>query len=141
MTERAVVLLPHGIELIEGVEVQELDACYLIDILLRRNLFQIIVHRLKGDRIAIGTRIAEYRLVVANKHEVNAPGVDTDTGNLNIPAGHFLQPLDDLKIEGIDIPIVVTALNDEVVGETGHLLQFKLTVMDLADNGPATRGT
>ena len=141
MIKCAVILLPHSIELEDGVEVHQLDTSDIIYIFLRDDVLQIVVHRLKGDRITIGSRIPEDGVVFTDKHEVNTPGINTYRGNLQSTTGYFLQSLDDFKIEGEDIPVIVSSLYDEVIGEAGHLLEFKLITVDTADNRSAARGT
>ncbi len=135
------MLLLHGIELEDGVEVHKLYASDVIDLLLRDDMLQIVVHRLEGDGVTVGTRIAEYGVILADKHEVNSPGINTDTGNLQSATSHLFQALDDFKIECIDIPVIVSTLNNQVIGEAGHLFEFEGIIFNSADDGSTAGGT
>jgi len=125
----------------DGVEVQELDTRHVIHLFLRDHVLQIVVHRIECDRIAIGARVPQDGTVITDEDEVNTPGVNTDTGDLQPPAGHLLQALDDFEIKCVDLPVEMSTLFYKVIGEARHLLQVKLTVVDTANDSSATCGT
>ena len=139
MLQGRVTLAFHGVELEDRVEVHELNTGHVIHLFLRDDMLQVVVHRIKGDGISVGTRVAQDSSVLANAHEVNAPGVDTDTGDLQSATCHFLQSTNNLEVERIDVPIVMTSLFDEVIGKTRHFFQFKTIVFNVADDGATTR--
>ena len=57
MAEGGIILLTHGVELEDGVEVHELDAGGIVDIAARDDVLEIIVHGGKCNRIAIRARV------------------------------------------------------------------------------------
>ena len=57
MAEGGIVLLTHGIELEDGVEVHELDAGDIVNLAARDDVLEIIVHGGKCNRIAIRARV------------------------------------------------------------------------------------
>ena len=58
MLQGGIAFLSHGIELEDAVEVHQLDTCDVIDLPARDDMLQIVVHRLKSNRIAIGARVS-----------------------------------------------------------------------------------
>ena len=56
--QRRVLLAAHGVELEDAVEIHQLDACHVIDLPLRHHMFQVVVHGIEGDGIAVGAGIA-----------------------------------------------------------------------------------
>ena len=44
-------------------------------------------------------------------------------------------------LQCVDVPIEMAALFNEVIGETGYFLQMKLSFVNAADDGSATRST
>ena len=134
MLQGRVLLTLHGIELEDAVEVQELDASHLVHLFLGEYVLQIVVHGLEGDGVAIGPGVSQYGAVVTYADEVHAPGVNADGGDFHSTLGHVLQSPYDLEVEGMDVPVVMTALHDEVVGEASHFLQFYATIIYVSDN-------
>ena len=141
MLQRAVILLAHGVELEQRVKEHKLYACYIIHLFLSNNILQIIVHRLEGDGVAVGTRITQDGVILAYHHKVDTPGIDTDAHDIQSAACHLFQALDNLEIQGVDIPVVMTALHNQVIGKAGHLFQFEFVIVDTADDGSTAGST
>ncbi len=140
LLEGTVPVAPHLIELEEGIEIHKLDARLLIDRLLRHGLLEVGFHGVDGVGVAIGQRIAQQLTVLAYADEVAAPGVDADAMDGNLAVGGQFQTLDNLMVEGIEVPIYVTRGLDEGVVEAGELFKGKLSVCQRADNRAATGG-
>ena len=138
MLHSRIASLPHGVQLEQRVKVHKLDARDVVDFLSLNDVTQIVVHRLEGMRVSIGHRIAQNSTVIANKHEVDAPRVDANRGNGQSPAGNLLQTANHLEIQGIDVPIKVSARFYQIVWETGNLFLFQPSVGHAANNGSST---
>ena len=87
-------------------------------------MLQIVVHGVECNRIAVGTWISEDGIVIANHHKIHPPGVDANRGDFKPPLSHLFQTTDDLEIQGIDVPIEMAALFNEVIGEAGYFVQM-----------------
>ena len=75
------------------------------------------------------------------------PGVDADGDNLQSAPGYLAQSAYDFEIEGMDVPVVMTALLNEVIGEAGHLLKgnsrvlsVESCIVDAANDGTSAGG-
>ena len=141
MFQGRITLTSHGIELEDGIEIHQLDACDAVNLLSRDDILQVIIHCIECDGVAIGTGIPENSTVVANHHKVHSPGVNTDGCDFQTTLSHFFQTTDHLEVQGVDIPIEMTTLFDEVIGETGYFLQLELSFVDTSYYGSATCST
>ena len=104
-------------------------------------MVQVFFHRPKGVRVAIGHGVAQDGIVVANKNEINAPGVNTDRGKVDASFAHNLQSLNHLQIEGIDVPIEMAARLYQVIGKAGQFLLFQFAIHQCSQNGSSTGST
>ena len=137
MLQGAVACLPHGIELEQGVEVHELYAGDVVDLLSGHDLAEVFLHAAHSVRVAIGQRVAQQGAVLTDTDKVDAPGVDADARDVELPGGCQLQAANDFVVYGVDVPIVVSACLDKVVVEAGEFLLFQFAVLDGAQDCPS----
>ena len=79
-------------------------------------------------RVAVCHRVSEDGTILAHIYEVASPGIDTDALDGDATLSHELQALDDFEVEGIDVPIEVTACFDEVVIEASQFFQVEFSI-------------
>src|SRR5918993_3391912 len=77
---------PHGEELVDGVYWKKLDACRVVDLLLRHQPEGLLDHALRA-RVTVVVRVRNERSLTVQKPEVNAPGVYPDAFDLLVPHG------------------------------------------------------
>ena len=110
----------RGVELIQRVEGQELDAGDRVDLLPRHDLPDGF-HDPVGTGIAIVVRVFEQVAVLAEERVVASPGVDADA--LERGAGGVVETAPDLEPQPEDVPLERSAVPDRLVGEPAHLVQ------------------
>lgn len=88
--------------------------------------------------VAVGEGIAQDGVVFANAYKVHAPGVNTDARYLHTTAGSHLQPLHNLVVQGIDVPIEVPTRFYQVVRKTSQFFQLALALIQASEYRPAT---
>ena len=123
MRQGGVVVAAHGIELEQRVEVHELYAGNVIDSFFVDTLFEILLHASEGVRVAVGDGVTQRCAVIADEHEIDAPGIDTDGGELDAALCSQLQSADHLVVEGEDIPVEMSASVYEIVVEACELFE------------------
>ena len=87
-------------------------------------------------RVAVGHGVADALAPLVQEHEVDAPGVDADGGDLGLLHRRVDALLDRLD-ERVDVPAVVPAAADLRVVETIDLLEGDLAVLHPTDDVPA----
>ena len=140
VAQGGVAVALHLIELEQRVEIHELDARLGVDRGLVHGLAEIGFHRRRRVGVAVSQRVAQYLAVVAHAYEVAAPGVDADAAQGNAAFGSQPQPLDNLVIEGKNVPVDMASGLDEHVVEARKLLQFEPSAGQCADDGAAACG-
>ena len=127
-------------QLEDTIEVQKLYASNVIHLIPRLYVIEIVLHSLEGMRVAICYRLAD-RIVCSNAYKVHTPCVDTNRGNGDIVVLSLFQTLNDFKVQGIDVPIVMPVDFNEVIRETGKFLQLYLTIVYTANNRTSAGST
>ena len=89
--------------------------------------------------VAVGDGLAD-RAVLCHADEVDTPCVYADAAYLHVLLLGGFQSLDNLKIEGVDVPVEVSVDLYKIVVEAGEFLQFYLAVVETAKYG-ATAGS
>ena len=130
-----VTVLPHGIQLKQRVEVHQLDAGDVIHLLATDDLLQILLHSPEGMRVTVCHRIAQQRTILRHEDEIDAPRINADRRDGYLSACHLLQTAYHLKIEGIDIPIEMTACLYQIIREARQLLLFQFSVAQHTQDG------
>ena len=89
-------------------------------------------------QITICERHAENLAILADQREIDTPSIDTDRSNFNtlFHAGHHTRL--EVFIQRKDIPIIVSAQLQNLIGETGQLFHLQLTVAQCTQNRTAT---
>ena len=80
---------------------------------------------------------AEDVSVISYKNEIYAPCVDADTCYFDAAFRYSLQPFDNLVIQGINVPVELSSVLNDVVREACDFLKFHCSVNDVADDGSA----
>ena len=109
-----------GVELIQRVEGQELDAGDRVDLFARHALPDRF-HDPVGARVAVVVRVFEQVAVLAEERVVAAPGVDADA--LERRVGGLVETAPDLEPQPEDVPLERAAVPDRLVGEPAHFVQ------------------
>ncbi len=91
-------------------------------------------------RVAVAQWTSEQGTVAAKEGEVAAPGVDADALDADAALGGHLQSLDNLVVEGIEVPVEVSSHGNERVVEPGELLHAHMPVIERPDNRAPRRG-
>ena len=130
-----VTVLPHGIQLKQRVEVHQLDAGDVIHLFATDDLLQILLHSPEGMRVTVRHRIAQQRTILRHEDEIDAPRINADRRDGYLSACHLLQTAYHLKIEGIDIPIEMTACLYQIIREARQLLLFQFSVAQHTQDG------
>ena len=94
-----------------------------------------------GVRVAIGAGQAEQGAVMSDAAEVDAPCVDTDGIQWNMPLAQVGQALEEMFVDAVDIPIVFASDFEGLVRETIDLFHREAAVLEGAEDGPSTGGT
>ena len=128
-------------QLEQRVEVHELDARYLIDLLAAEYAREVVAHGLKRVRVAVGQRIAQQGAVAAYAHEVDAPRVDADALDGDAAPGHSLQSANRLAVEAEDVPVEVASRLDERIVEARQFLHLQLSVGQCGQDGSSAGGS
>ena len=136
--QRRVTVLAHCGKLEKRIEVHELYACALID-LLSGNLLKELLHDALGVWVAVGERIAEHVAVLSHTDEIDAPGVDAYTLEPDTLVGHHTQGADDLVIKCIDVPVEMPAQLGDAVWEARQFALYQLALLHTTQYGTAAR--
>src|SRR5215208_1984720 len=112
---------PHGEELVEGVYREELDACDLVDLLLRHEPEGLLHHALCA-RVTVVVGVRDERPFPIQKPEVHAPGIYSYALDLLLPHG-FRQPVLDLREEPQNVPVQPIGQADGRVREAMDLFE------------------
>ena len=131
----------HGQQLVEAVQLQELDARALED-LLPRHTSEGFLHHAVGAAIAVVIGIAQQLVAGVEQPEVHAPGVQAQAGRasptafdaLGQAAFHFLE-------QPQDVPMQVAEQAHRAVGEAVHLLQPQPLAVEAAHHGASATCT
>ena len=127
-----------GVELIQRVERQELDAGDGVD-LVGRDAFEDGFHDAVGALVAIVVRVLQEDALLADERVVAAPGVDADA--VDGRAGGALHPLLELEPDAEDIPVERSVLPDRLVDEPVHLADVEHARAEPAEHGTAALGS
>ncbi len=139
MAQRRESLPLLGIQLENGVEIHDLDACGGIQ-LLPRNGFVHLFRDAVGVGVAVGTGISEQGTVIGHETEIHAPGIDADGIR---PDTFLLQPvqtLDEMLVDGQDVPVVLSAQADNAAGETLHFFHLKAAGLESGQHSAPAGG-
>ena len=139
--ERHVASLAHGIKLEKRVEVHKLYARLLVYLFLAYLLVEVFLHHAHGVWVAVSQWIAQYGSVLGHVNEVASPGVDTDALYVDAALRHQFQTFDDFLIQGIDVPVVVSACLYQVVVEACQFFETELTFRQRTDDGSSAGST
>ena len=144
LLEGTEAFLVAGVELEEGVEVDELDTCLLVD-LLTTDFLDIFVHGSHGVGIAVGAGFLDHLAVLVDKDDINAPGINTDGIDADVgTCSKILEASDHFADQGGHVPVelaIVVFLLDGV-GETTYFFGFKNSLfIKTGDNHSSTGGT
>ena len=127
-------LQDHGQELIERVELQELDAGLLEDLLARHAAERLFEHAV-GAVVAVVDRVAEQRAAAVEQGEVDAPGVQPDAGDLAaVLAAGFGNAGFDVAPQAQHVPVQAVGQAHGAVGEAVHVGQCQPLAIKLAEN-------
>ena len=127
----------HGSELEKGIEIHELNARFLIDLLLW-NTLEVLFHYAFGMRVTIRIGITKDATITAYRNKINSPCVDSNAGEGNALFSCLAKGTDDFVIQSIDIPKEVATCSYDVIGKTCQFALFQHTILNGAQNGAST---
>ena len=127
-----------GVQLIQRVERQELDAGDGVD-LVGRDAFEHGLHDAVGALVAIVIRVLQEDALLADERVVAAPGVDADA--VDRRGGRALHPLLDLEPDAQDVPVERAVLADRLVDEAVDLADVEHARAEPAEHGAAALGS
>ncbi len=127
-----------GVQLIERVEGQELDARDGVD-LVGRDAFEHGLHDAVGALVAIVIGVLQEDALLADERVVAAPGVDADA--VDGRAGGALHPLLELEPDPQHIPVERSVLPDGLVDEPVDLADVEHAGAEPAEHGTAALGS
>ena len=104
-----------GIELVERIEVHDLDARAVVDLAPRHPFGEEGLGGAVRVGVAVRTRQPAQGAVVGDECHVDAPRVDADRLDVQAALSRQGQAVQNLFVEGIDIPVVFAAERDEAV--------------------------
>ena len=139
MTVSHTAFLGLSIHLEDAVVVRGLDARQRIE-LFARHLLEELLGNAFSVRVAIGTGQAQQGTVVPNAAEVETPSVDSDGIQGNMTFSKLLQAFEEVLVDAIDIPIVLTADFEGLVGEAVDLFHAESAVGEGAQDGASAGG-
>ena len=108
MAQCLIVFAPHGVELKEAVEVHELDARGVVDVLSGAHRTQVALHGIEGAGVAVGHGVAQQSPVATYAYEVYAPCVDAYAADFYAAATHVAKSAKYFVVEAEDVPVEVT---------------------------------
>ncbi len=135
-----VAVLSHLVELEQRVEIHELYARLGIDLLFGQGMCEIPFHRVRGVRVSVSQRVAQYLPIVSHNGKVASPCVYAYAPDGNLSLVRHLQALDDLVVERENIPIYMPVGLDERVVKSCQLLKVYPSVVQSSDDGSSTGG-
>ena len=130
---------PHGQELVEGVDGEELDACGLVDLLLRHEPEGLLHHALRA-RVTVVVGVRDERSSPIQKPEVHAPGIYPNTLDLLLPHG-FRQPVLDLREYPQYVPVQPVGQLDRRIREAVDLFERHPPAVEAPEHDPPALGT
>src|SRR4029079_12209671 len=131
----------HGEKLIERVELHELEAGGFENSLARDNRKRL-VENADGATVAVVVRNSKQLVVFVQKTEIDAPGIDTDAGNLvRIELAGSAEAAGGMLPETHQRPMHVLSRMDAAVVETIDLFERQLLPIKKAGADPAAGGT
>ena len=111
----------HCKELEDGVEIHELNAGDVVELLLASYVSQVVVHGREGVWVTVSPRISDYLPVFPNEYKVHSPGVDTYAGDFQFSQQE--------REENVNIGISVCKGNTALLTAINNVLS-KMTVED-----------
>ncbi len=127
-----------GVQLIERVEGQELNAGDRVD-LVGRNAFEDGLHDAVGALVAIVIRVLEQHALLADERVVAPPGVDADAFDRR--GGRPLHPLLDLEPDPQHIPLERAVLSNGLVDEAVDLADVENARAEPPEHSAAALGS
>ena len=128
-----------GEHLENRVEIHRLDARQRVEFLARDLLKELLGNAFR-IRVAIGAGQAEQCAVVPDAAKVDAPSVDADGIYRDVLLAQFGQAFQEVFVDAIDVPIVLPADFEGMVGESVDFLHREITFGEGAQNGPSAGG-
>ena len=125
-------------ELEEGVDLHELDAGALVD-LVTGNGFEGLLHHAVGAVVAVVDRVFEHTAVLVEQSEIDAPGVDADAVEAAVVPG-LDDALLDLVEQAQSVPIEGAAHEHGVVCEAMDLFEIDPVSVIGRDHGASAGG-
>ena len=127
-----------GVQLIQGVERQELDAGDGIN-LVGRDAFEHGLHDAVRALVTIVIGVLQEDALLADERVVAAPGIDADA--VDGRGGSALHPLLELEPDAQDIPVERSVLADRFVDEPVQLADVEHARAEPAEHGTAALGS
>ena len=123
--QRTVLVAEHRVELEYGIEVHHLNAGQLIHP-AARHPFEILPGSALGMRVAVRIRLAQQASVLAHAYEIHAPRIDADRSDFDVLTRRSpFQPLQNVPVKFVDIPVEVSPRLDDMIGETVHFFCYQ----------------
>ena len=127
-------------ELVQGVEIQELDAAMLIEFFAAEFFFDDLIRKL-GYHAAVALGQASDFAVCADEAVIAAPGIHADGIQLRAVFFHIkLQGCENFIVVAIDIPVVFAADFAYLGGKTVQLFKLNLSVFQRSDDTASAFG-
>ena len=140
-SKRVFVLATNRVELEQGIEGHELDACPFVEFLARHTFRKVSFHRPIRMRVTITVRQTNQLAILSEESHIAAPSIHTNTGKRNSLCLNLLQSKKDFFVEVRKVPENVSVAMNLRGFEARQFAHLNSLAIVFGDNRTATRGT